>query len=101
MELDDLVHQINRRRRGARCEWPAKAMLTALVARCVYQYSSIESLRRELASNSLLMHACGFEHYGDGFNDIDYRVPSKSAFSRFVAVLLEVERNTAGVSQMQ
>ena len=44
------------------------------------------------------MRACGFEHYGDGFA---YRVPSKSVFSRFIAVLLEVERDTAGLSQMQ
>ena len=35
MELDDLVHEINLRRCGTRCEWPAQAMLTALIARCV------------------------------------------------------------------
>ena len=101
MELDDLVHEINLRRRGTRCEWSAKAMLTALIARSVYQHSSIESLRRELKRNPSLMRACGFEHYGDGYNDIDYRVPSKSAFSRFIAVVLEVERDAAGLSQMQ
>ncbi len=55
MELDDLVHEINLRRRGTRCEWPAKAMLTALIARSVYQHSSIESLRRELKRNPSLM----------------------------------------------
>ncbi len=101
MEIDDLVHEINRRCRGTHCEWPAKAMLSALIARCVYQHPSIESLCRELARNPSLMRSCGFENYGDGFNDIAYRVPSKSAFSRFIAVLLEVERDTASVSQMQ
>ena len=70
MELDDLVHEVNLR-------------------------------RRELKRNPSLMRACGFEHYGDGYNDIDYRVPSKSALSRFIAVVLEVERDAAGLSQMQ
>ena len=60
----------------------------------------INQRRRKLARNPSLMRACGFEHYGDGFNDIDYRVPSKSAFSRFIACLLEVKRETAGLSQM-
>ena len=46
------------------------------------------------------MRVCGFEHYGDGFNDNAYRVPSESAFSRFIAMWLEVERDTAGMSQM-
>ena len=41
------------------------------------------------------MRVCGFEYNGDGFNDKAYRVPSKSAFIRFIAVLLEVERDTA------
>ena len=54
MELDDLVHEINLRRRGTRCEWPAKAMLTALIARSVYPHSSIESLRRELKRNPIV-----------------------------------------------
>ena len=55
MELDDLVHEINLRRRGTRCECPAKAMLTALIARSVYPHSSIESLRRELKRNPSLI----------------------------------------------
>ena len=55
MEIDDLVHEINRQRHGTRCEWPAKAMLSALIARSVYPHSSIESLRRELKRNPSLI----------------------------------------------
>ena len=68
---------------GGRNDWPPESMLKACIARIVYQPPSMESFRRELQRNSSLMPACGFKLMACGNDRQRYRVPSKSAYSRF------------------
>ena len=74
--LDALGHL---RSGGGRNDWPLEPMLKAGIARIVYPHPSVESFRRELQR---------------------YRVPSKSAFSRFNRRMNRAERDCGAVSEM-
>ena len=90
MQDEELRHLLRRCREGGRQDWPVEAMLNAYYAMIVLQYRSIESLRRNLAANPTLMRVCGFPMKSNRKNGV--RVPSKSAFSRFMKLLAQLER---------
>ena len=58
-------------------------------AMMVLQYRSVESLRHNLAANPMLMRVYGFPMKSNRKNS--FRVPSKSAFSRFMKLLEQLE----------
>ena len=88
------------RSRGGRNDWPLEPMLKACIARIVYQHPSVESFRRELQRNPSLMLACGFKLMACGNDRQRYRVPSKSAFSRFNRLMNRAERDCGALSDM-
>ena len=73
-------------------------MLNAYYAMIVLQYRSVESLRRNLAANPTLMRVCGFLMKANKKGNI--RVPSKSAFSRFMKLLAQLEREHDAMSAL-
>ena len=89
MQDEELRHLLRRCREGGRQDWPVEAMLNAYYAMIVLQYRSVESLRRNLAANPTLMRVCGFPMKANQKDSI--RVPSKSAFSRFMKLLEQLE----------
>ena len=95
--LDALCHM---RSGGGRNDWPLQPMLKACIARIVYQHASVESFRRELQRNPSLMLACGFKLMACHNDPQRYRVPSKSAFSRFNRLMNRAERDFGAVSDM-
>ena len=95
--LDALCHM---RSGGGRNDWPLQPMLKACIARIVYQHPSVESFRRELQRNPSLMLACGFKLMACHNDPQRYRVPSKSAFSRFNRLMNRAERDFGAVSDM-
>ena len=58
-------------------------MLKACIARIVYQYPSVESFPREPQRNPSLILACGFKLMACRNDRQRYRVPFKSAYSKF------------------
>ena len=95
--LDALCHM---RSGGGRNDWPLEPMLKACIARIVYQHPSVESFRRELQRNPSLMLACGFKLMACHNDRQHYRVPSKSAFSRFNTLMNRAEREFGALSDM-
>ena len=89
MQDEELRHLLRRCREGGRQDWPVEAMLNAYYAMIVLQYRSVESLRRNLAANPTLMRVCDFPMKSNRKNA--FRVPSKSAFSRFMELLAQLE----------
>ena len=95
--LDALCHM---RSGGGRNDWPLEPMLKACIARIVYQHPSVESFRRELQRNPSLVLACGFKLMACHNDRQHYRVPSKSAFSRFNRLMNRAEREFGALSDM-
>ena len=75
-----LIRHLNRERGNGRNDNPVDAMWNSILAGVLYQHSSIEELRRDLARNKDLRRICGFD---DG-----QPVPSKDAYSRFLKLLI-------------
>jgi len=75
-----LIKHLNRERGNGRNDNPVDAMWNSILAGVLYQHSSIEELRRDLARNKDLRRICGFD---DG-----QPVPSKDAYSRFLKLLI-------------
>jgi hypothetical protein len=86
---EPLMRAMEAERKGKRDDFPVRAMWNLLVAGIVFDHVSSASLLRELARNGELRDVCGF-HPGA-------RVPSESAFSRF---LRRVRRHRAMVEAM-
>ena len=80
------MHTLRTLRANGRNDHPIEAMWNSILAGIVFEHASIESLRRELRRNAQLREMCGFNPIL-GFKG----VPSKSAYSRFVANLLAHE----------
>ena len=74
------MRKLEKQRGNGRNDYPVRAMWNSLVAMVVFEHPSIESLRRELSRNGQMRWLCGF----DGS-----KVPSSSAYSRFVQKLRE------------
>ena len=81
MPDEKLMQMLERVRGLGRDDYPVRSMWNALLAGVVYQHPSIESLIRELSRNAQLRALC----------DLD-KVPTSSAFSRFLSKLLCMEK---------
>ena len=88
------------RRRGGRRDWPPEAMLNSLYAMIVFQLDSVAQLRRQLASNPSLLHACGFPVVSSESDDDTFKVPSAAAYSRLIKVLVKLEKKKGQVSKV-
>lgn len=86
---EPLMRVLEDERKGKRDDFPVRAMWNLLIAGIVFGHVSSASLLRELGRNGELRDLCGF-HPGA-------RVPSESAFSRFLA---RVRRHRAMVEAM-
>ena len=82
MPDERLMQHLERDRNRGRDDYPVRAMWNSILAGVIYQHRSIESLRRELSRNSQLRRMCGFE---------EDKIPSESAYSRFLANLYDHE----------
>ncbi len=80
MPDESLMQTLEKRRKNGRDDYPIRGMWNSLVAGIVFQHPSVESLRRELSRNAQLRMLCGLT-----------KVPSASAYSRFMALLLKEE----------
>ena len=74
------MQQLERRRGLGRDDYPVRGMWNALLAGIIYQHCSTESLLRDLSRNGQLRAVCGLK-----------KVPTSSAFSRFLSCLLDME----------
>lgn len=81
-----LVQTLSILRGNGRNDHPIQAIWNSVLAGIVYEHVSIESLRRELSRNAQLREMCGF----DPILGVK-AVPSKSAYNRFLAKLMEHE----------
>ena len=75
-----------------RNEYPVRAMWNSILAGVVFQHPSIESLRRELARNGMLVELCGF----DPLKGPD-AIPPAWAYSRFLKVILRHSEELVGI----
>ena len=81
-----LIHILRTLRTKGRNDHPIEAIWNSILAGIVFEHVSIESLRRELLRNAQFREMCGFNPLA-GANG----VPSKSAYSRFLSRLLNLE----------
>src|ERR1700689_399816 len=81
-----LIQILRALRSKGRNDHPVEAIWNSILAGIVFEHVSIESLRRELCRNAQLREMCGFNPLV-GVN----AVPSKSAYSRFLSSLLNLE----------
>jgi hypothetical protein len=82
MPDERLMQHLERKRDRGRDDYPVRAIWNSILAGVIYQHLSIESLRRELLRNNQLRRLCGFA---------DDKVPTASAYSRFLTNLLNHE----------
>lgn len=76
---------LERDRANGRDDYPIRAVWNSILAGVVFQHPSMESLRRELLRNAQLRQVCGF----DPVKDAEKAVPTPSACSRFLDILIE------------
>lgn len=78
--LDDkeLIRRLKAERKGRRNDYPIEAIWNSLLARLLFNHSSIQSLRRELRRNTEFRQVCGFDPLLK-----EKAVPSKDAYHRF------------------
>lgn len=81
-----LIQILRTLRTKGRNDHPIEAMWNSILAGIVFEHVSIEGLRRELRRNAQFREMCGFNPLA-GVN----AVPSKSAYSRFLSRLLNLE----------
>ena len=81
-----LIQILRTLRTKGRNDHPVEAMWNSILAGIVFEHVSIEGLRRELRRNAQFREMCGFNPLA-GVN----AVPSKSAYSRFLSRLLNLE----------
>lgn len=81
-----LIQILRTLRTKGRNDHPIEAMWNSILGGIVFEHVSIESLRRELRRNAQFREMCGFSPLA-GVN----AVPSKSAYSRFLSHLLNLE----------
>jgi len=81
---EKLMTVLESSRANGRNDHSIRAMWNSLLAGIVYQHPSIESLRRELKRNPMLRELCGFDPMKKA-----KALPSKSAYSRFLAKLIK------------
>ncbi len=110
MPDDALMQALEAWRAKGRDDYPVQAMWNAVIAGVVFQHPSIASLRREFGRNPALMDLCGFEMLPVakkptvGAHVIPLEpylgAPPDSAFSRFLATLIQLEAAGGYMKQM-
>ena len=83
---EQLMTVLEKRRGRGRNDYPIRPTWNAIIAGVVFGHKDIASLRRELSRNGELRQMCGFEPLSG-----DKAVPTDSAFSRLLEVLMEQE----------
>lgn len=106
----ELIRALEAMRAKGRDDYPVPAMWNSVVAGVVFQHVSVSSLLRELSRNPALMDRCGFEMLPMAKKpapDAEVTtlspylgVPSASAFSRFLANLMAVEKTGGHMKKM-
>jgi hypothetical protein len=81
---EKLMTFLEQRRDKGRDDYPIRPMWNAVIAGIVFKHPNVESLRRELRRNGELRQVCGFDPFLG-----EKAVPTKDAFSRFLALLIE------------
>jgi hypothetical protein len=85
IEDEAFVRKLEAKRGKGRNDYPVRVMWNLIIAMKVFEHTSVESFRRELARNSQLRKMCGL-------NDKGYRkhlVPPSRVFSGFLGLLSE------------
>jgi hypothetical protein len=82
----NLIQILQKLRNKGRNDHPIQAMWNSILGGIVFEHVSVETLRRELRRNAQFREMCGFNPLA-GVN----AVPSKSAYSRFLSSLLNLE----------
>jgi hypothetical protein len=81
MPDEALMKRLEKERANGRDDYPVRGVWNCILARIVYQHTSVESLRRELLRNAQLRWECG----------LDGGVPPSWVFSRFMKKLMKLE----------
>jgi transposase len=81
MPDESLMQVLEKERSHGRNDNPIRPMWNTILAGIIYDHPSIESLIRELKRNAQLRQVCDFSVFA--------KVPSKSAYSRFLISLLK------------
>ncbi len=81
---EKLMRALESKRNKGRNDYPIRAIWNSLLASVIYQHQSIESLRRELLRNPLLMGICGFE-----LHKSCTAIPSANAYTNFLKNLYD------------
>lgn len=81
MPDEELMRLLEKERGLGRNDYPIRGIWNALLAGIVFQHISAESLLRELSRNGQLRELCGLS-----------KVPTSSAFSRFLAKLMRMDK---------
>jgi len=81
---EELMKALERRRGGGRNDYPVRAMWNAYIAHFIFQCRTISELIRMLRVSPPLREVCGFDPMAG-----EEAVPSHSAFSRFISILME------------
>ena len=119
---EKLVIELEKMRGNGRDDFPVRSMWNAVIAGVVFQHKSIESLRRELSRNPLLLEACGFnplpikrkpvaelrrneetggmEVVWSAMEPAYYMVPESWNFSRFLKNVIKLEEENGLITGM-
>lgn len=84
---EKFIQTLEKNRGKGRNDYPVRAIWNSLLASIIFQHPSTESLRRELQRNAQLRELCGFDPI-KGVN----AVPSASAYSHFIRLLMDHQR---------
>jgi hypothetical protein len=85
--VDELLVSYLESKRGlGRDDYPIRPTWNAVIAGIVFQHPTGESLLRELRRNGQLRAVCGFDIFAG-----EAAVPTKDAWSRFLASIMECE----------
>ena len=92
LPAEKLLKKLDEERENGRNDYPVVCMWRLLLAKNVFQHSTIESLLRECRRNSQLRQLCGFQSHYISMNHTNNHVrivPSSAAMSRFIKKLKE------------
>ena len=94
MPDEKIIGKLRKIRKNGRNDWPVEAMWNSFIASYVFNHRSVNELLRELSRNSQLRQICGFKPVFFKQENGTYKieiVPSESAYSRFLANLIQCE----------
>ena len=89
---EEFASLVEAERFRGRNDYPVRAVWNSILAGVVFQHPSIESLRRELARNGMLLELCGFEPLKG-----PDAIPPAWVYSRFLKVILRHSEELGGM----